>query len=228
MPDWRVDRIDFTRGARCGFCNSPLKSGVGHVLIAADGEEAFAGERCAGRNGRFPDSPIPDFCRATPAAPSDDEAPEGEGDRGRSVRTVAHRAKTLQAGDMEVEYLRLRAELLKGFSVEPDGRLWRIHGRYREGRLSHGDRSYLKNLIAKFEREGSRLSFENLQTCYAYGAALELFLAEERHEYIESVFEFLKNTRTLTAAQLEAVNRFFANREGFPRLEPMAFSKYAG
>lgn len=227
MKAWRVDRVDFAKDAGCVFCDRALPSNVAFIVRNVESDEAAAGPKCVKKHALFPEVRLPDFTRASPEVPEEEGAPRPapSNRRGPSSGVRADSMLT-KKGNAEVEYLRLRVEKLEGYRVDPDARLLEIYGRLQDNRLPDGDVAYLANLVAKFERIKSPWALANLQTCYAYAAWLERFQRQKPHEFVARLLVYLKDKLRLTPDQLEALNKFFSYREGFPELDPAAFSNY--
>lgn len=240
-PTWIVDRIDFVGAGRgCLFCGRPLTSRVARWVVEPrtgepKGEKVGhpAGPTCARRHARRPEGPIPDFTRAAVGFPDE----EHDADQAQptvpygAARGSARGGRDVRAGDgaRATEYLRLRYEKLAGFpGVGANDRLdaiyWRTLG-HREPRApSERDLAYVRNLVALLDRRRSSLAPRNLQAAYAYGFWARALLEADFHPTVAGILRSLKDNLTLTPKQVGALNAFFANRSGFPTLDPAAFA----
>jgi hypothetical protein len=225
MEEWRIDRIDFVRNTSCKFCDRPLKTNVAFILVDPSGTEVQSGPKCAKNHSLNPKDKVPDFTKASFDVPSEEE---DEGSNGKSAISKPSSSRKTSSGprkegDEAIEYLRLRMEKLAGFNGASFGKLQEIYGRYASGSIAQEDRAYLTNLMAKMEREHSRYSHSNLQTCYAYAFWMDCFLDKKDSDFIQSVNTALKDKLHLTEGQLEGINKWFEHQKGIPRFRPDAF-----
>lgn len=226
MTEWRIDRIDFVKDTKCKFCNRTLKTSVAFILMNEEGAEAPAGPKCATNHSSDPKEKVPDFTKASFDMPIEEEGRSGEGS-GTNLHSSTNRTSTpKKEGDKGVEYLRLRIEKLAGFNGASFEKLEEIYTRYASStssELTPQDKAYLKNLMTKMEREHSKYSHSNLQTCYAYAFWLEYFLTKEDSEFIRSIIADLKTKLQLTERQLAGANQWLKHQKGVPRFRPDAF-----
>lgn len=223
MSEWLIDRIDFVDNKTCNFCRRHLKTNIAYILTK-DGAEVPAGPYCAQKNSQNSGEKIPDFTKASFDIPEDDDddgiqGPGGTGSGGGNGK------KPRPAGYHEVEYLRLRAEKLVGFSGAMFPRLKEVYDKYKATGLDEDDIAYLAGLIKKVSVEKPELSPKNLQYCYAYAFWLERFLERKRdNEFAISVLKQLRQKLKLKESQIVGINNWFQYINRMPRLDPKAFS----
>jgi len=220
MSAWLIDRIDFVDNKTCKFCHRHLKTNIAYILTQ-DGIEVPAGPHCSQMNAQNPGEKIPDFTKASFDLPDDDDDGQGSGGGGSSE---GNGKKPRPAGYHEVEYLRLRAEKLTGFSDAMFPKLAELYAKYKASGLEEGDIAYLAGLIKKVSAEKPLLTPKNLQTCYAYSFWLQRYLDRKgKNDFISSILSQLRAKMRLSEAQLEAANKCFETIGRMPRLDTKAF-----
>ncbi|WP_265555327.1 hypothetical protein [Trichlorobacter lovleyi] len=215
----RVDRLDFVPAStRCFACHRPLTSGTAYIVKTPAGAEHPYGPTCVER--RVPGAKnqvYPDFTRASRNPPSE----------GVSLKRASSKVKRSQFS-FEEEYLILRYEKLRGFSIPGFELLDGVFNRYKEGgALSDHDRDFVKKLMAKIPASKfPGLSMENLQACYAYSHCLSqaiLMLPEDKRNFLSKLLADLQTKLYLTDHQVEAANRWLTKFSEFPELDAAPF-----
>jgi hypothetical protein len=203
------------------------------VIRDESGGEAFAGPACAKKHVEPATEPILDLSRmamllvlkrAEEFVPSAAVPLDGE-------TTLGKARKHALEGDEAMDYLRLRADHMTGFSGNLTQRLRDLHSEFTSGQgPTEAGRLYVERLLANAKAGNTIYSVRNVERCI--GAAYWLRIAiehtkPERRDFLKKMLEVLQDSWRLTAKQVAAVNAWGEGVRkqvpNFPRLDANAF-----
>lgn len=239
---WRYSRVDHL-GPRavCVFCNRPLRSQKGIVIV--DGTlEAYAGPNCAKKMLGPPDERLLDVSRLALLVVSDDDSenplpllPAGGATPNPHLvpeSAVTHpNREPLPPIDREIEYLRLRYEFMDDFSHHRSQLLSDAFDAYSQnGELDEVQRKRVAGTIRNAAEQNTIFSEVNVKRCIGINHWLQEAVERthpDRRGFLEAMLRQLHRHWVLTSAQIAAVNKWGARlrREvhTFPHLDTEVF-----
>lgn len=205
---------DFVPEDTRSYCNNGfLRSGKAYFMKDNNGIIHYGGEICAKNKTNTDLTKIPDLTRALIKSIAGNQGNGGgNGDNGTSTITDKSRAIT---------YLVLREEKLVNWLFIQNYRFTQLTDLYnnyiQNNDLTQQEVSSVLFYINNSKKIDSKLSLENLETCYAYDYILERALTHVNNRvFIEGLLANLKDKCYLTNAQINGLDKWL---EHLPQME---------
>lgn len=240
--EWGYARVDFLPigGTTCCFCNRPLKSEKGIVVVNHNGDEAYSGPSCAKRELGNPDERILDVARLALLVVMDDSPPPASIPPvpATKVTPPAPNAKNgsgaahTPAIDPVIQYLRLRYEVMGKFKGNVSKAMREAYSNLKAfGELDSDSERMLAGVMRRASTDSTIFSDRNIRHCIGIEHWLCVAMAQtkpDRREYLSSMLDRLHSHWMLTEGQIGAINKWGEGirrvAHDFPVLDTQAFS----